>query len=479
VSDRRAIDLTRGLEEIRDVRLEVAAVDDGAGEGGEPGRLAASQVEKTGGGAQRGEGRAQVEQLAGRQDTALAGAEQGGVEIDDAPQGRLVSGGEDRPRLARLGQAVADALERCLEQGSRAAAVTRDETSAASGGSRELLQARENLRPLQLLEGLVRDAEGHQHILEARPISTPLRRGHRRGEGMRAGSRPKPFTRRHRRPKRGRMVTSRPTEAVLDATRDLDRRSVGEILEAIHSEDRNALDAVGRALPEVARAVDVLADVLAGGGRWFNVGAGTSGRMGALDAAEIPPTFGFSPARVQAVIAGGDRAFSRAVEGAEDDPQAAVRELRERGLAAGDAVVALSASGHTPFALGGLEAAHEVGARTIAITCDARSPLAEAAEIAIVSRVGPEVIAGSTRMKGGLAQKMILHLLSTTVMVRLGRVAGNLMTSLVPASRKLRERAVHIVVSLAELDEPRARRLLEACDGNVTEAIARARGLSR
>lgn len=275
------------------------------------------------------------------------------------------------------------------------------------------------------------------------------------------------------------MVTSRPTEAVLDATRDLDRRSVDEILEAIHSEDRNALDAVGRALPEVARAVDVLVGVLAGGGRWFNVGAGTSGRMGALDAAEIPPTFGLSPARVQAVIAGGERAFSRAVEGAEDDPQAAVRELRERGLAAGDAVVAISASGHTPFALGGLEAAREVGARAIAITCDERSPLAEAAEIAIVSRVGPEVIAGSTRMKGGLAQKMVLHLLSTTVMVRLGRVAGNLMTSLVPASRKLRERAVRIVVSLAEVDEPRARRLLEACDGNVAEAIARERGLSR
>jgi N-acetylmuramic acid 6-phosphate etherase len=268
------------------------------------------------------------------------------------------------------------------------------------------------------------------------------------------------------------MRRERPTEAVLEATRDLDRRGVSEILACIHAEDRRALDAVEAALPAVATAVDVLVCTLGGGGRWFNVGAGTSGRMGAVDAAEIPPTFGLAPGRVQAIVAGGADALSRAVEGAEDNAEAAAWALRERGLASGDAVVALSASGHTPFTLGALEAAHEVGARSIAITCDPESPLAEAAEISIALRVGPEVIAGSTRMKGGLAQKMVLHLLSTTVMVKLGLVSGNLMTHLVPASEKLRERARRLVVALGGVEEAEAARLLDACDGDTAAAIA-------
>jgi N-acetylmuramic acid 6-phosphate etherase len=228
-------------------------------------------------------------------------------------------------------------------------------------------------------------------------------------------------------------------------------------------------------LPDIARAVEVLVCVLAGGGTWFNVGAGTSGRMGALDAAEIPPTFGLPAGRVQAVIAGGERALVRAVEGAEDQPEAAAFELRERGLASGDAVVAISASGCTPYTLGSLVAAHEVGARTIALTCDPGSPLAEAAEVAICTVVGPEVIAGSTRMKGGLAQKMVLHLLSTTVMVKLGYVSGNLMTHLAPASEKLRRRAQRIVMTLAGVDAERAAQLLSECDGDVAAAVRRAR----
>jgi N-acetylmuramic acid 6-phosphate etherase len=271
------------------------------------------------------------------------------------------------------------------------------------------------------------------------------------------------------------MADNGSTEAILEATRGLDGWSVREILEAIHGQDRVALEAVGRVLPDVARAVDVLVCVLGGGGRWFNVGAGTSGRMGALDAAEIPPTFGLPSDRVQAIVAGGERALARAVEGAEDDPEAAAWELRERGLRAGDAVVAISASGHTPFALGSLEPAHRAGARTIAITCNPRSPLAEAAEIALVPRVGPEVIAGSTRLKGGLAQKMLLHLLSTTVMVRLGYVEGNLMTHLAPVSDKLRRRAVRIVMTLGPTDEARATSLLHDCAGDVAAAVARAR----
>jgi len=267
----------------------------------------------------------------------------------------------------------------------------------------------------------------------------------------------------------------RPTEAVHPDTGDLDRRSVREVLAAIHAEDRRAVEAVGRVLPAVEDAVDVLVTALAGGGRWWNVGAGTSGRMGVLDAAEIPPTFGFPAHRVVGLVAGGERALARAVEGAEDDAEAARFTLRARGLAAGDAVVAISAGGETPFALAALEVAHEVGARRIGITCAPRSSLAEASEIAIAPEVGPEVIAGSTRMKGGLAQKMVLHLLSTAVMVRLGHVDGNLMTHLVPASRKLRDRGEELVARLGGVDAERAARLLDACDGSVVRAVEKAR----
>jgi N-acetylmuramic acid 6-phosphate etherase len=270
------------------------------------------------------------------------------------------------------------------------------------------------------------------------------------------------------------MAKRPPTEAVHEATRDIDRWSAERIARAIHDEDRNAHAAVGAALPQIIEAAEVLCVVLGGGGRWFNVGAGTSGRLGAVDAAEIPPTFGMPPDRVQALLAGGERALLRAVEGAEDHPERAIFELRERGLCSGDAVVALSASGTTPYTLGSLEIAHEVGARTIGITCSEGSPLAEAAEIPIVLRVGPEVIAGSTRMKGGLAQKMVLHLLSTTVMVRLGCVSGNLMSQLRPASAKLRDRAVRILMELGRIDEPRAQALLESCGGDVAEAARRA-----
>jgi N-acetylmuramic acid 6-phosphate etherase len=275
------------------------------------------------------------------------------------------------------------------------------------------------------------------------------------------------------------MGRNTPTEAVLEATRHLDRWSVKEILEAIHAEDRNAVDAVEQVLPSVEAAVDVLVCALVGGRRWFNVGAGTSGRMGALDAAEIPPTFGMPSHRVQAVVAGGERALVRSVEGAEDDAEAAVWELRERELAPGDVVLAISASGETPFALGSFEIAHAVGARTIALTCNPGSSLAEAAEIAIAPVVGPEVIAGSTRMKGGLVQKMVLHMLSTAVMVRLGLVEGNLMANMIPASNKLRERGVRIVMMLAGVDADQAAADLDTADGNAARAVALARKRTR
>jgi N-acetylmuramic acid 6-phosphate etherase len=271
------------------------------------------------------------------------------------------------------------------------------------------------------------------------------------------------------------MRRDSPTEAILESSRDIDRQSVAEILLLIHEQDVQAHLAVGRVLPAVERAVDVLVCCLGGGGRWFNVGAGTSGRLGVLDASEIRPTFGMPANSVQGIIAGGDRALREAIEGAEDNAEAAAWMLRERGLTLGDAVVAISASGTTPFALGAVEMAHEARARSIAITCNPVSPLVDAVEIAIVPEVGPEVIAGSTRMKGGLAQKMVLHLLSTAVMVKLGRVTGNLMTSIAPVSRKLRGRAVRIVMALACVSYERARELLRESDGDIERALHLAR----
>jgi N-acetylmuramic acid 6-phosphate etherase len=271
------------------------------------------------------------------------------------------------------------------------------------------------------------------------------------------------------------MAREGPTEAILECARDLDQRSVGEIVQLIHREDAVALAAVSLVLDQVEAAVDVLEATIAGGGTWFNVGAGTSGRIGVLDASEIPPTFGLSPKRVQGVIAGGERALRISVEGAEDNFEAGSWELRERGLTMGDAIVAISASGTTPYALGAVDAAHEVGARSIGISCDPASPLAEAVEISIAPHVGPEVIAGSTRMKGGLVQKMILHTLSTAVMVKLGRVKGNLMTNLSPANDKLKQRALGIVVELTNLAPDRAQQLLDQNGGCIEAALQVAR----
>lgn len=267
------------------------------------------------------------------------------------------------------------------------------------------------------------------------------------------------------------MTDGRPTEASLERSRALDDMSVEEILALIHAEDAVAHAAVGSVLPKMAEAVEVLACALLGGGRWFNVGAGTSGRLGVLDASEIPPTFGLSPRIVQGVIAGGERALRNAVEDAEDDSEAGSFALEERGMTLGDVVVGISASGTTPFVLGAIDSAIRLGVRTIAITCDPSSPLAESVEISIAAEVGPEVVTGSTRMKGGLAQKMILSALSTSVMVRMGRVRGHHMTHISPVSSKLRGRAVRIVMELGEVDRERARELLCTTEGSVELAL--------
>ena len=267
------------------------------------------------------------------------------------------------------------------------------------------------------------------------------------------------------------MAERAPTEASLEDSLALDEMQPSQILELIHQQDGVAHAAVGRVLPQIAEAVEVIVCALQGGGRWFNVGAGTSGRLGVLDASEIPPTYGLSPRIVQGVMAGGDRALRQAIEGAEDDAEAGSLELEERGVTMGDVVVGISASGTTPYVLGAIEAAGKLGARSIAISCDPTSPLADSVEISIAPEVGPEVVTGSTRMKGGLAQKMVLTALSTAVMVRMGRVRGHHMTHISSGSSKLRGRAMCIVMELGKIDQDRARELLRTTQGSVEAAL--------
>jgi N-acetylmuramic acid 6-phosphate etherase len=224
------------------------------------------------------------------------------------------------------------------------------------------------------------------------------------------------------------------------------------------------------ALPEIERAVGIVIDALSRGGRLRYVGAGTSGRLGVLDASEAPPTFGVEPELVHGVMAGGDGALRRSVEGAEDDADAGARDARAV-LRPDDVLVGISASGRARFVIAALAAAKELGARTVAITCDPASPLANQAEIAVVLRVGPEVLAGSTRLKAGTATKLALNMISTATMVRLGKTKGDLMIDMRPVSAKLRERAIRIVRDECGLDDAEAHRRLEASGWDVRAVL--------
>ncbi len=228
-------------------------------------------------------------------------------------------------------------------------------------------------------------------------------------------------------------------------TAQIDRTPTLEALRLINREDQEVALAVEKTLPAVAEAVDQVVARLKGGGRLFYVGTGTSGRLGVLDASEIPPTFGASPDLVQAVIAGGYDACHRAVEASEDDREAGARDLAARGVSAKDAVIGLAASGRTPYTIGAVAYARSLGALTACVTCNPGSEISQAVEIAIEPIVGPEVIAGSTRLKAGTAQKLVLNMVWTMAMVRLGLVSGNRMSNLQPRNVKLRARAVGIV----------------------------------
>jgi N-acetylmuramic acid 6-phosphate etherase len=270
------------------------------------------------------------------------------------------------------------------------------------------------------------------------------------------------------------------TEKSNSASVDLDRKSALAIARIINAEDAKVANAVKRNLPQIARAIDLIAAAIAQGGRLIYVGTGTSGRIAALDAVECPPTFAVDSRTVQFVIAGGPRALAAAVEGDEDSRELGRKALAKKKPSAKDVVVGVAASGRTPFTVAAIEYARSRGAKTVAVMCNPNSPLGKAAHLPIVAEVGPEVVAGSTRMKAGTAQKMILNMLSTGAMARLGYVYGNLMVNVHPRNEKLIERGVGILEKSAGLDDRAARRLLADAHGHVPVALVMAQaGVSR
>lgn len=237
----------------------------------------------------------------------------------------------------------------------------------------------------------------------------------------------------------------RRTEQRNPASRNLDRMTAREIVELMNREDCKVAAAVGREIPAIARAVDAIVAGIRKGGRLVYMGAGSSGRMGVLDAAECPPTFGISPKLVRALIAGGKRAITRAVEGAEDSVRNGERDLRQMKLRRHDVVLGIAASGTTPYVLGAMNYARRCGATTVAVTSNLRMPLGRLAKIVIAPEVGPEVLTGSTRLKAGTSQKMVLNMLSTAVMARLGHVYENLMIDMMLTNEKLADRALRML----------------------------------
>ncbi len=265
------------------------------------------------------------------------------------------------------------------------------------------------------------------------------------------------------------------TEQANPASTQIDTLSTEAALRIINAEDRKVAAAVENEIPAIARAVDAIVAALEKGGRLFYQGAGTSGRLGVLDASEIPPTFSAPPGMVQGIMAGGEAALSRATETTEDDPAIGVRDLMERGFTAGDVLVGIAASGRTPYVLGAVAAAKKLGAVTIGICCVPDAELTRAVDIGIAPLVGPEIVAGSTRMKSGTAQKMVLNMLSTGTFIRLGYVYGNLMVNVQPKNEKLVDRARRIVAQAAGVPAARAAELLEAGGNSVRTAIVMGR----
>lgn len=254
-------------------------------------------------------------------------------------------------------------------------------------------------------------------------------------------------------------------------TMNIDTLSTLDMVKLINREDHRVADAVGEVTDKIAQAVDVIAEKLAAGGRLIYCGAGTSGRLGILDAVECPPTYSTDPETVQALMAGGYGAIFKAVEGAEDSKELGVQDMQNIHFCQKDVLVGIAASGRTPYVRGCMEYAKQLGAPTISVTCCPGSELDQFADIGIAPAPGPEVVTGSTRMKSGTAQKMVLNMLSTGAMIKLGKVYGNLMVDVKPSNEKLIRRCVTIVCSAAECTEAEATKALEACDYRPKVAI--------
>jgi len=255
-------------------------------------------------------------------------------------------------------------------------------------------------------------------------------------------------------------------------TRDLDNLTSLELVRLINAEDAKVAGAVAAEAGAIAHAIDVIADRLAAGGRLVYAGAGTSGRLGVLDAVECPPTFNTDPDQVVGLIAGGREGLVRAVEGAEDSSEAGRQDLEAIDLTAADVVVGIAASGRTPYVIGALDYARETGAFAIGFSCNREAEISRHADLSILPLVGPEVLTGSTRLKAGTATKMVLNMLTTGAMVRLGKTYSNLMVDVRASNVKLTDRAQRIIETLTDCRGPAARELLERCDGEVKTAVA-------
>ncbi|WP_198416163.1 N-acetylmuramic acid 6-phosphate etherase [Cryobacterium cheniae] len=261
------------------------------------------------------------------------------------------------------------------------------------------------------------------------------------------------------------------TETANDRTTDLDTMSVADLLTVMNQEDRTVPVAVAAALPAIESAVDAIVGARRRGGRLIYLGAGTSGRLGVLDAVECPPTFGTDPGEVLGLIAGGERAFLKAVEGAEDDPDLAVNDLRAVGLTDVDVLVGIAASGRTPYVIGGLDYARRVGAATVSVACNRGAEISRHADVAIEVDTGPEVLTGSTRLKAGSAQKLVCNMLSTASMIRTGKVFHNLMVDVQPTNAKLVDRARRIVSAATGADPDTAAAAIDQAGGHAKTAV--------
>jgi N-acetylmuramic acid 6-phosphate etherase len=269
------------------------------------------------------------------------------------------------------------------------------------------------------------------------------------------------------------------TETPNPASAEIDALSTTEMLQVINAADQDIATAVGREIPNIAVAIDAIVERLNGGGSLFYIGAGTSGRLGVLDASECPPTFNTPPELVQALIAGGDTALRYSIERAEDDPDQAKCDLQGRGFQPADALVGIAASGRTPYVLGGIEFARTIGALTIGLSCTPHSELAQAVDIAITPLPGPEIVTGSTRMRAGSATKLVLNMLSTGVMIRMGYVYGNLMVNVQPTNEKLEDRARRIIARITGVSYDEASQLLKKAGSVRTAIMMHKRKLSR